>query len=396
LVDFEGVDDNFPVGTVYGKVNITFGSSWLGIISIDVGGSGNFTNEPSPVTAAYFLDQNDISIKFNTGVQLVDFYYSAAKISLPITVSAYDKDGKLIDRVSGNTIGTKNDGAQCSGTSVANYCLWDRIYLASTTNNIRSVEILGAQSNYFGIDNLRVATQNIFWLAFPLPDYTPTTAPVGAVMDNSVLERTPVQFYVPGDVIKAFNGEIGEKQYGVTYLDPYGKYWPAYMNSTGADFFPAAVGGQRPLNYLNGPYLSYAGNPGYNYQVPEGTPVLATADGRLYQAVTDPVNGAGYSYYHNSYIDHQNGYYSWYLYAPLSADILAQIGQYGYAQVTKGQVIGQTIGDHLHFEVRLNGFDHANVVDPYKIGLWVSPQPVKKQGLPWLPLLLLDPEIPGQ
>jgi hypothetical protein len=104
LVDFEGVGDNFPVGTIYGKVNITFGSSWLGIISIDVGGSGNFTNEPSPVTAAYFLDQNDISIKFNKGVQLVDFYYSAAKVSLPITVSAYDKVGNLIDRASGNTI----------------------------------------------------------------------------------------------------------------------------------------------------------------------------------------------------------------------------------------------------------------------------------------------------
>jgi murein DD-endopeptidase MepM/ murein hydrolase activator NlpD len=386
LVDFEGVGDNFPVGTIYGKVNITFGSSWLGIISIDVGGSGNFTNEPSPVTAAYFLDQNDISIKFNKGVQLVDFYYSAAKVSLPITVSAYDKVGNLIDRASGNTIGSKADGAQCSGTSVANYCLWDRIYLASTTNNIHSVEILGAASNYFGIDNFRVATQNIFWLTFPLPGYTHLTAPVAAVMDNSVLERTPIEFYVPGEVIKAFNGETGAKQYGMIYLDPYQMYWPAYKNSTGTDFFPPNAAGARPLNYLNGPYLSYAGNAGYNYQVPPGTPVLATADGKLYKAVTDPVNGAGYSYYNNSYIDHQNGYYSWYLYAPLSAAILAEISQNGYARVTRGQVIGQTTGDHLHFEVRLNGFNHANVVDPYKLGLWLVPR-TKKLG-PWLYLLL--------
>ena len=144
-------------------------------------------------------------------------------------------------------------------------------------------------------------------LGFPLPGYTPYTAPVSAVMDNSVLERTPIEFYVPGDVIKAFNGEIGEKQYGSTYLDPYGLYWPAYKNSTGTDFFPPSGAGVRPLNYINGPYLSYAGNPGYNYQVPEGTPVLATADGKLYKAVTDPVNGAGYDYYNNSYIDHQNG-----------------------------------------------------------------------------------------
>jgi len=186
-------------------------------------------------------------------------------------------------------------------------------------------------------------------------------------------------------VIKAFNGETGAKQYGVKYLDPYGMYWPAYKNSSGTNFFPPNAAGVRPLNYLNGAYLSYAGIPGYNFQVPEGTPVCATADGRLYKAVTDLVNGAGYSYYYNSYIDHQNGYYSWYLYAPLSAAILAEISQNGYAQVTRGQVIGQTIGDRLHFEVRYNGVDHANVVDPYRLGLWLLPK--TKRPLPWLQLL---------
>jgi hypothetical protein len=209
-------------------------------------------------------------------------------------------------------------------------------------------------------------------LGFPLPRYTPYTAPVSAVMDNSVLERIPIEFYVPGLVIKAFNGEIGQEQYGVTYLDePFHLYWPAYKNSTGTVFFPPSGGGVRPLNYTNGVYLSYAGMPGYNYDVPEGTPVLATADGKLYKAVNDPVNGAGYDYYNNSYIDHQNGYYSWYLYAPLTPAILAQINLNGFAQVTMGQVIGTTIGDHLHFEVRCNGSDNANVVDPYKLGLWL-------------------------
>ena len=230
-------------------------------------------------------------------------------------------------------------------------------------------------------------------LGFPLPGYTPFTAPVSTVMDNSVLERIPIEFYVPGNVIKAFNSETGEKQYGVIYLDPYGLYWPAYKNSTGTDFFPPSGTGVRPLNYINGPYLSYAGNPGYNYQVPEGTAVLATADGKLYKAVTDPVNGAGYDYYHNSYIDHQNGWYSWYLYAPLNPDILAQINLKGFAQVTRGQVIGTTIGDHLHFEVRHNGSDHQNVVDPYKIGLWLP----KTAHVEALILLLLEdaPALPG-
>jgi hypothetical protein len=230
-------------------------------------------------------------------------------------------------------------------------------------------------------------------LGFPLPGYTPSTAPVSAIMDNSVLERTPIQFYVPGDMIKAFNGAIGEKQYGVTYLDPYGIYWPAYKNSTGTPFFPPSFAGMRPLNYVNGIYLSYAGSPGYNYNVPEGSLVLATAAGRLYKATaaTDPVNGAGYDYYNNSYIDHRNGYFSYYLYVPLESSILAQINAKGYADVTKGQVIGRTIGDHLHFEVRLNGFDNQNVVDPYKLGLWLLQ---KAHVEPLLPLLLEDSPQP--
>ena len=34
-------------------------------------------------------------------------------------------------------------------------------------------------------------------MGFPLPGYTPYTAPVSAVMDNSVLERSPIEFYAP-------------------------------------------------------------------------------------------------------------------------------------------------------------------------------------------------------
>ena len=134
--------------------------------------------------------------------------------------------------------------------------------------------------------------------------------------------------------------------------------------------------------------------PGYNYDVPEGTPVLATADGKLYKAVTDPVNGAGYDFYNNSYIDHQNGLFSWYLYAPLTPAILQEITLNGYAQVTKGQVIGHTVGNHLHFEVRYNGNGNQNVVDPYRHELWIS-NSAHVEGL--IMLLLNDdaPPAPG-
>jgi len=229
---------------------------------------------------------------------------------------------------------------------------------------------------------------DVTWgLAFPLKGYTAYTAPVAAVMDHSVLEQKPIKFYRPGTVIKAFNGETGDKAYGYKYLDHWQQDWLACMNSNGTDFFPPDAAGTRPLNYLNGPWLSFAGSPGYDYRVPDLTPVLATADGKLFKAETDPVNGGGYDTFRNSYIDHQNGYYSWYLFAALTPDVLAQISANGFAQVAKGQVIGYTIIDHLHFEVRLHGIGHRHVVDPYKLGLWLPPQ---TDPTPWLELLLSD------
>ena len=180
-------------------------------------------------------------------------------------------------------------------------------------------------------------------------------------------------------------------------MDPCGQYWSAYQNSTDTNFFTSAGVGMRPLNYLNGAYLSYAGMPGYNYDVPEGTPVLATADGKLYKAVVDPVNGAGYDYYFNSYIDHQNGLFSWYLYAPLTPAILAEMEQ--PQRVCPGdQGAGHrprcyrrpALKDHLHFEVRYNGSDNQNVVDPYRYGLWLS----NTAHMEGLLMLLLNDDAP--
>ena len=66
---------------------------------------------------------------------------------------------------------------------------------------------------------------------------------------------------------------------------------------------------------------------------------------------------------------------------PLTPAILAEMASNldGHAQVTKGQVIGHVaasgyegIADRLHFEVRCNGDQNKDVVDPYKLGLWLT------------------------
>jgi hypothetical protein len=159
LITFEGLVDNAPIGLVPGPVNVTFGASWLSLIDGDDGGSGNFANEPSSFTTAYFLDLADISITLGTPVQFVEFFYTASAISLPITVTAFDSGGNFVDQAVGNTVGTDFDGAACGGDPNGQFCLWDVITLTAAADNITSIQITGTVANQFSIDNLQFCTE---------------------------------------------------------------------------------------------------------------------------------------------------------------------------------------------------------------------------------------------
>lgn len=159
LIDFESVGDINPVGIYNGPVQVTFGSSWLGVVDSDNGGSGNFANEPSPNTAASFMDTNDISINLVPPVRFVQFSYSAAKISLPVVVNAYDVNGNLVGTATGNTVGNSTDGANCTGDPTGDFCLWDKITLVSAGNLITKIQINGTTAAQFGIDDLLFCVQ---------------------------------------------------------------------------------------------------------------------------------------------------------------------------------------------------------------------------------------------
>ena len=165
FIDFEGVGDLQPVGTVSGTPAVTFGDSWLGIIDSDAGGSGNFANEPSPDTTAFFLDPAE-PITFDTGVQYLEVFYSASAISLPVTLSAWDGPdgtGNLIDTAMGDTVGSSGDGADCVGDPNGTFCLWDSMTLTAPADTILSVTLEGAVANQFGFDDMLYCT------AVPVP-----------------------------------------------------------------------------------------------------------------------------------------------------------------------------------------------------------------------------------
>jgi len=175
LIDFEGMGNDVPIGVVPGAVTVTFGTSWYSLIDSDAGGGGNFANEPSPSTGAYFpFDDNDIRITLTPPVQYLEFFYSAAAIGLPVTVTAYDSNDNVVDSEVGNTIGTDYDGANCTGDPNGNFCSWSVITLTAASDNISYVTISGppAIPNFFGIDNLQFCTEEQELGACCLPDGT--------------------------------------------------------------------------------------------------------------------------------------------------------------------------------------------------------------------------------
>jgi murein DD-endopeptidase MepM/ murein hydrolase activator NlpD len=128
---------------------------------------------------------------------------------------------------------------------------------------------------------------------------------------------------------------------------------------------PAApIGAQSSQGFIwpvNGPITSpfceqrawESCHPGIDIAVPSGTPIRAVADGAV--AIAGPSSGYG----NYTCIDHGGGLSSCYAH---QSSIGVSVSQH----VSQGQVIGAVgctglcFGDHLHFEVRVNG----QVVDP--------------------------------
>ncbi|MEM8710765.1 MAG: hypothetical protein AAGG01_07410 [Planctomycetota bacterium] len=161
LIDFEGVGNQQPIGVVTGPVDVTFGPSWLGVVDADAGGTGNFANEPTADTIAFFLTGLD-PIDFSEDVSFVEVSYVASAASVPVTLIGWDGPsgtGNQVVSAIGTTVGTSTDGANCTGDPNGGFCLFDTLSVAGT--GIRSVTIVGATANQFGFDNMTFCVNNV-------------------------------------------------------------------------------------------------------------------------------------------------------------------------------------------------------------------------------------------
>lgn len=163
---FEGLQDNEAIMNYYNggtggngsgpgpNYGITFGSDSLALIDADNGGSGNFANEPTPDTIAYFLNGPGVIMNvaggFDTGFS---FWYTANGAG---SVTVYDGlDG------TGNVLGTLAltsnwmDG-NCTGDPTGQYCHWDPIGV-TFAGTAMSVNFSGA-ANGIGFDNITLGS----------------------------------------------------------------------------------------------------------------------------------------------------------------------------------------------------------------------------------------------
>jgi murein DD-endopeptidase MepM/ murein hydrolase activator NlpD len=187
-----------------------------------------------------------------------------------------------------------------------------------------------------------------FVLGFPLQGYTPYTAPIASIFDHSMNIA-----YDTNGIVVAMNGDsgtIGNANDSTCMKD-----------STGQLYFRGLVNG-RTLNYVGAgscgarSYLTYDGHPGYDYAVPDLTPVFAAISGTISWKEC-PVDGSPCSDFGRICIRHSSGNIVGYLH------LQKQIGGLDInSPVQKGQLIGysghtdsqQVIAPHLHFEVRKN------------------------------------------
>ncbi|MCI0526256.1 MAG: M23 family metallopeptidase [Nitrospira sp.] len=99
-----------------------------------------------------------------------------------------------------------------------------------------------------------------------------------------------------------------------------------YKKSSG---MPFVVNGNYRTDKADELYISYDGHPGYDYPVPEGTDILAAADGTVTKTCLNKLG--------ELHIDHGNGLFT--MYNHLSE---CYVDPETNKTVTKGQVIGKS------------------------------------------------------
>ncbi len=159
VLDFEGAGNNAQLLSFYngGKdskglsgndYGIQFSSNALTLRDKDIGGSGNFANEPSPDTVMFFITGPAIlnyASGFDTGFS---FFYSAKYAATVYVYDDLNATGNLLASI--NVLRQYTDN--CSGDPTGTYCNWTPVG-ASFEGLAKSVRF-GGTVQHTGYDNV--------------------------------------------------------------------------------------------------------------------------------------------------------------------------------------------------------------------------------------------------
>ena len=155
-IDFEGLAEARPPGAITGPATVFFGGSYLVLIDDDAGGLGSIANEPSGNTVVDVFSSTPNPIELSRGVSSITLSYSAARRSLPATLTAWSgpgASGQVLATEVANEVGSRFDGARCSGDPNGSFCRWATVSLSTAEARIRSLSITGVQSDFFLFDD---------------------------------------------------------------------------------------------------------------------------------------------------------------------------------------------------------------------------------------------------
>lgn len=177
VLTFEGLQDNEQIlnfynggtgslgssGTNYG---VSFGPDALAIIEDEAGGSGNFANEPSPPTIAFFLtgagDVMNVAAGFDTGFS---FFYTADNFPGSVTVwSGLNDTGSILASL---TLPTNAGDGTCAADPGSGFCHWTPIGV-TFAGTAMSVDFSGT-ANQIGFDNITLGSATAGGSSVPEP-----------------------------------------------------------------------------------------------------------------------------------------------------------------------------------------------------------------------------------
>jgi hypothetical protein len=183
VLDFEGLGNFNPVGSFYD----VFGSSAVGLVDQDDGGTGNIANEPSPSTVLYLRADDDAVVSVADGFTGISFQHVTLN-DLTITLYAgLGATGPILARATiPRTVVCGRAGAPGCGDPSGEYGIWSHYAAPPFSGVAKSARFTGDVGNNV-IDDMTIVlaepascTKTTYWMWDPT-----TNAQVGELLNNS-------------------------------------------------------------------------------------------------------------------------------------------------------------------------------------------------------------------